>query len=462
MVIIKSVSGIRGTIFREGEENLTPFNVLKFATIFGISLKGKTPNPTVVLGRDGRISGPHISKLISTRLSEMGINVINIGLVATPTVGVYVLKKKSTGGIMISASHNNIEWNALKFFNNKGEFLTKEESEHIINYQIKSEVHSFIAEKKGKIILDNNAVDFHISSILKLEEVLIEKIKKKNIKIVLDGINSSGGLIVPKLLESLNVSVIKLNCEPNGIFDHNPEPIPDNLVKLSSLVVSEKADFGIAVDPDVDRLVFVCEDGSFFGEEYTIIAIGNYILSKQKGCTVSNLSSSNGLRDITKNNNSEHFYSAVGESNVVSVMKKNNAVFGGEGSGGVIFPKLHYGRDALVGIALFLSYFSENNLSVKEIKNTFPKYFMSKDKILLPDKFNFQSFQDSIISYLNKKEKVNFIFLDGLRIDYSCGSWIHIRKSNTEPIIRFIIESTTKDRMDELKYFINFYIKKLL
>ena len=312
MVIIKSVSGIRGTIFREGEENLTPFNVLKFATIFGISLKGKTPNPTVVLGRDGRISGPHISKLISTRLSEMGINVINIGLVATPTVGVYVLKKKSTGGIMISASHNNIEWNALKFFNNKGEFLTKEESEHIINYQIKSEVHSFIAEKKGKIILDNNAVDFHISSILKLEEVLIEKIKKKNIKIVLDGINSSGGLIVPKLLESLNVSVIKLNCEPNGIFDHNPEPIPDNLVKLSSLVVSEKADFGIAVDPDVDRLVFVCEDGSFFGEEYTIIAIGNYILSKQKGCTVSNLSSSNGLRDITKNNNSEHFYSAVG------------------------------------------------------------------------------------------------------------------------------------------------------
>jgi len=462
MVLIKSVSGIRGTIFREGEENLTPFNVIKFVTIFGLYLKEKKSNPTVVLGRDGRISGSHISKLISLRLVEMGINVINIGLTATPTVGLYVFNKKATGGIMISASHNSIEWNALKFFNSKGEFLTKKESEYIINYQIESEKNSFIDEEKGKIILGDDAIDFHISSILKLEEVLVEKIKKKNIKVVLDGINSSGGLLVPKLLEVLNVSVVKLNCEPNGIFDHNPEPIPNNLTKLSSLVVSEKADFGVAVDPDVDRLVFVCEDGSFFGEEYTIIALGNYILSKQKGNTVSNLSSSNGLRDITKNNNLEHFYSPVGESNVIHVMKKNNAIFGGEGSGGVIFPKLHYGRDALVGIALFLSYFSENNFPCTQIKNTLPKYYMFKDKISLPEKFNFESFQDSIISYLNKNDKVNFIFLDGLRINYSCGSWVHIRKSNTEPIIRFIIESKTNERMNELKDFINFYIKKVL
>ncbi len=462
MVLIKSVSGIRGTIFRAGEENLTPFNVLKFTTIFGLYLKNKKSNPTVVLGRDGRVSGPHISKLISNRLSDMGINVINIGLTATPTVGLYLFKKKATGGIMISASHNGLEWNALKFFNNKGEFLTKEESEYIINYKIESEKDSFLAEKKGKITLDYDAIQFHISSILKLEDVLVEKIKKKNIKVVFDGINSSGGLLVPKLLETLNVSVVKLNCDPNGFFDHNPEPIPNNLKKLSSFVVSEKADFGIAVDPDVDRLVFVCEDGSFFGEEYTIIALGNYILSRKKGSTVSNLSSSNGLRDITKQNNFDHFYSPVGESNVIHVMKKNNAVFGGEGSGGVIFPKLHYGRDALVGIALFLSYFSENNFSCKEIKNSLPKYFMFKDKILIPEKFNFEVFQDSIISYLNKIENVNFIFSDGLRINYSCGSWIHIRKSNTEPIIRFIIESKKRKRMDELKDFINFYIKKIL
>ena len=462
MVLIKSISGIRGTIFRDGEENLTPFNILKFITIFGIYLRSKKSTPTVILGRDGRISGGHISKLITLRLSEMGITVINIGLVATPTVGLYVFKKKASGGIMISASHNNIDWNALKFFNNKGEFLTKEESEYIIKYKIEDKKYNFPEKKNSKIIFDNNAVDFHISSILKLKEVLVEEIKKKNIKIVFDGINSSGGVLVPKLLEKLNVSVIKLNCEPNGIFEHNPEPIPDNLTKLSSFVKSKNADFGIAVDPDVDRLVFVCEDGSFFGEEYTIIALGKYILSKIKGNTVSNLSSSNGLRDITKKNNLEHFYSPVGESNVVKVMKINNAIFGGEGSGGVIFPKLHYGRDALVGIALFLSYFSENNLSCREIKNSLPKYFMFKDKISLPNKFNFESFQDLIISYLNKNEKVNFIFSDGLRVNYRCGSWLHIRKSNTEPIIRFIIESKSKVRMNELKDFINFYIKKVL
>ncbi len=462
MVLIKSVSGIRGTIFREDEENFSPFNVLKFISIFGLYLKNKKSNPTVILGRDGRISGPHISKLISLHLSEMGINVINIGLTATPTVGLYVLHKKATGGIMISASHNSIDWNALKFFNNKGEFLTKEQSEYIINYKIESKKSDFFNKIKGKITLVNDAVDFHISSILELEEVLVEKIKKKNIKIVLDGINSSGGLIVPKLLEALNISVIKLNCVPNGFFDHNPEPVPNNLKKLSSTVVSQKADFGIAVDPDVDRLVFVCEDGSFFGEEYTIIVIGNYILSKLKGSTVSNLSSSNGLRDITINNNLGHFYSPVGESNVIHVMKKNNAVFGGEGSGGVIFPKLHYGRDALVGIALFLSYFSEINSTCKEIKNTLPNYFMFKDKIAISKNFNFEEFKDSITSFLKKNEEVDFVFLDGLRINYSCGSWIHIRKSNTEPIIRFIIESKTKVRMRELKDFINFYIKKVL
>ncbi len=461
MVLIKSVSGIRGTIFREGEENLTPFNVLKFVSIFGVYLKNKKPHPIVVLGRDGRVSGAHISKVISLRLLEMGINVINIGLTTTPTVGLYVSKKNATGGIMISASHNSIEWNALKFFNDKGEFLTKKESDYIISYDIKSEKCNFSEEKKGKVILDNSALDFHISSILKLEEVLVQKIKNKNITVVVDGINSSGGIAVPKLLEKLGVSVIKLNCEPNGLFDHNPEPVPTNLQKISSFVKSKKADFGIAVDPDVDRLVFICENGRFFGEEYTIIALGDYVLSKIKGSTVSNLSSSNGLRDITKKYDLEHFFSAVGESNVIDVMKKNNAVFGGEGSGGVIFPKLHYGRDALVGIALFLSYFSERGVSCKNIKNSLPNYFMLKDKILLPEKFNFDSFKDSIISFLSKTEEVQFILLDGLRINYNCGSWIHVRISNTEPIIRCIIESKTKEKLEELKDFINSYLKKI-
>ena len=263
-------------------------------------------------------------------------------------------------------------------------------------------------------------------------------------------------------MKLLNVSVVKINCVPNGIFDHNPEPSPENLFKFPSAVISENADFGIAVDPDVDRLVFVCEDGSFFGEENTIIAIGSYVLSKLKGSTVSNLSSSNGLRDITLKRNLKHYYSPVGESNVIKVMKEKQSIFGGEGSGGVIFPKLHFGRDALVGIALFLSYFSELNLSCKEIKNKLPSYFMFKDKITLPNKFNFNKLIDLVKSDLKNNNDVDFIFLDGIRVNYSCGSWIHIRKSNTEPIIRFIIESKSKKKIEELKDFINLYIKKLL
>ena len=261
------------------------------------------------------------------------------------------------------------------------------------------------------------------------------------------------------MLEKLNVSYVQLNCTPNGIFDHNPEPIPKNLNKLSSMVLLHKADFGIAVDPDVDRLVIVCEDGSFLGEENTIVSIGDFLLSKYQGSTVTNLSTSNGLREITLRKNSKHYYSAVGESNVVDLMKKENAIFGGEGSGGVIFPKFHYGRDALVGIGLFLSYFSQKNILCSEIKKTLPNYFMLKDKILFSEKFNFEHFKNSIINDLNKKKEVNFILIDGLRINYKCGSWIHIRKSNTEPIIRLIIESKTKQKVQDLKDFINLYIK---
>ena len=458
MVLIKSVSGIRGTIFNKNEENLTPFNVLKFVTIFSYFLLKKEKKPTVIIGRDARISGPHILKLISTQILNLGIDVIDIGLVTTPSVGLYVLKERADGGIMISASHNNIEWNALKFFNNQGEFLTKKESEHIINYQIESNVNS-IKINKGKIKYKQDALDFHISKILHLDEVLVEKIKKKKIKVVIDGINSSGGIAVPKILEKLNVSYVQLNCTPNGIFDHNPEPIPKNLNKLSSMVLLHKADFGIAVDPDVDRLVIVCEDGSFLGEENTIVSIGDFLLSKYQGSTVTNLSTSNGLREITLRKNSKHYYSAVGESNVVDLMKKENAIFGGEGSGGVIFPKFHYGRDALVGIGLFLSYFSQKNILCSEIKKTLPNYFMLKDKILFSEKFNFEHFKNSIINDLNKKKEVNFILIDGLRINYKCGSWIHIRKSNTEPIIRLIIESKTKQKVQDLKDFINLYIK---
>jgi len=450
MFLIKSISGVRGTIHKDDNKGLSSFEIEKCINQYSLWLKQyenlKVKKGLIVLGRDGRVSGDNILSQISDILIKLKFNVLNLSLTTTPSVQMAIITEKCIGGIMVSASHNPINWNGLKFLNSEGEFLSKKQSEQFYNIQINS-------QKKNESILNYGTINYfdykekHTSLILNLPDVDVDSIKGKKFKIVVDGINSSGGVFVPFLLEKLGVEVIKLNCVPNGNFSHNPEPLPNNLTELSDLVISTGADLGIAVDPDVDRLVFICEDGSFFGEEYTIVAIAKYILSNRIGNTVCNLSSSNALKDITLSYGGKHFYSPVGEANVIQVMKENNAIFGGEGSGGVIFPELHYGRDALVGIALFLSLISRSNLKITDLKNVLPKYFMLKEKIKIADDFSFDKF---LLKYKKYFQEKDVILIDGLRINLDCGSWIHIRKSNTEPIIRIISESNSKDKVIEL------------
>ena len=447
MVLIKSISGVRGTIHKNDDKGLSSVEIKKCIEQYAFWLEYdqniKVDQQLIVVGRDGRTSGEKILKQISNILIKFNFNVLDLNLTTTPSVQMAIITEKCIGGIMVSASHNPINWNGLKFLNSEGEFLSKKQSEDFFNFQIK--IKSLL--NYGTI----NSFDYkekHISSILKLNDVDVESIRKRKFKIVVDGINSSGGIFVPFLLEKLGVEVIKLNCNPNGNFAHDPEPLPKNLTELSSLVVSHKADLGIAVDPDVDRLVFVCENGVFFGEEYTIVAIAKYILSQRKGNTVCNLSSSNALKDITLSYGGSHFYSPVGEANVIQVMKENNAIFGGEGSGGVIFPDLHYGRDALVGIALFLSLMSREKIKVTYLKGMLPKYYMLKEKIEISNDFSFDCF---LKKYKDTFHGVkNIILIDGLRIDLECGSWMHVRKSNTEPIIRIISESNSQEKVFEL------------
>jgi len=457
MTLISSISGIRGTVNGPNSTNLTPIDVVKYASAYGswINKNNKNKVKTIVLGRDGRISGPTLLELVKSTLISMGINIIDIGLSTTPTTQIIVQKNKANGGIILTASHNPKNWNALKLFNSKGEFLIKEEAEEIFKI-VNEEKFEFKKEDEyGKINELTNSFKIHIDEVKNLGLVNVEKIRNRKFKIVVDGINSGGGVIVPELLKELHASVVKINCNPNGNFAHNPEPLDDNLTELKNTVIKEKADLGIALDPDVDRLVFVCENGVLFGEENTIVACSDYVLSKTKGSTVSNMSSSMSLELIAEKHDCKYYSSKVGEINVVEKMKEVNAIIGGEGNGGVIYPESHYGRDALVGIVLFLTHLSELEIKVSELLNLYPKFYMIKDKINLKDNFDFDELKKKIKKEYKDQEIDD---RDGVKIKYK-ESWLHIRKSNTEPIIRIYTEAKSeigcKKIIDNFKKLIN-------
>ena len=447
MPLIKSISGIRGTIGEIEGEDLTTNDIVKFTSSFVTILvkNKKINNRKIVVGRDARISGPMVEKIVIDTLVDFGIDVICLGLSTTPTVEIAVTEEKADAGIIITASHNPKNWNALKLLNEKGEFINAVEGKELMKV---SESKKFIKvqEKKGDVFFKNDYISRHVNKILELNCVEVDLIKKKRFKIVVDAVNSTGGIAIPMLLEKLNVECIKIYCDPNGEFPHNPEPLPENITELSKSVVKNNADLGIITDPDVDRLAFVCEDGVVFGEEYTLVACSDYYLGLHKGPTVSNLSSSRALREVTNSHGCEHFFSAVGEVNVVELMKSKKAVIGGEGNGGVILPELHYGRDALVGIALFLSQLAKQNIRVSQLRKLYPDYYISKRKILMDENIDF----DKLINSISNKYSNEMISnIDGLKIDFK-NSWVQLRKSNTEPIIRVYAEAKSKVKAEEL------------
>lgn len=448
MTLIKSISGIRGTIGGIVGDNLTPIDAVKFAAAYGTWLKNYSQKEKliVVIGRDARISGPMIHNLVANTLIGLGIDVIDLRLSTTPTVEVAVSLEKADGGIILTASHNPKQWNALKLLNEKGEFLDCVQSTKILAIA-ESDAFDFAeVDYLGTIIRNDAYMDIHIDEVLNLPLVDVEAVKKAKFKVVVDGVNSSGGIVIPNLLKKMGVAVIKLYCEPNGHFSHNPEPLKEHLTDISELVVKEKADFGIVVDPDVDRLAFISEDGKMFGEEYTLVACADYVLSKTPGNTVSNISSSRALRDITEKYNGKHEASAVGEVNVVELMKKNNAVIGGEGNGGIIYPELHYGRDSLVGVALFLTHLANKKMPISALRASYPEYYMSKNRIELTPEIDV----DVILEAMTRKYATEDIFtIDGLKIDFA-EEWVHLRKSNTEPIIRIYTEAKTQTKADQL------------
>ncbi|CAL2084756.1 phosphoglucosamine mutase [Tenacibaculum sp. 190524A05c] len=450
MTLIKSISGIRGTIGGGTGDNLTPIDAVKFAAAYGTFIKNKNTGKeqiTIVIGRDARISGKMISGLVSDTLVGLGINVIDLGLSTTPTVEVAVPIEKADGGIILTASHNPKQWNALKLLNEKGEFLNGEDGKEILAIAEKEDFDFAEVDDLGKVKKKKNYIKKHIKEVLKLKLVDKKAIKKAKFKVVVDGVNSTGGIAIPALLKELGVKCVELYCEPNGHFPHNPEPLKEHLTDISELVVKKKADLGIVVDPDVDRLALICEDGSMFGEEYTLVACADYVLGELKGGnTVSNLSSSRALRDVTESHGGSYAASAVGEVNVVQMMKDTNTVIGGEGNGGIIYPDSHYGRDSLVGVALFLSHLAKKKISCKELRNSYPSYFMSKNKIQLTPEIDV----DKILATMADKykdEDVNTI--DGVKIDFA-EEWIHLRKSNTEPIIRIYTEAKSQQKADDL------------
>ena len=448
MTLIKSISGIRGTIGGVVGENLTPVDAVKFASAYGTWLKNysKKDKLVVVIGRDARISGPMIHNLVVNTLIGLGIDVIDLGLSTTPTVEIAVPLELADGGIILTASHNPKQWNALKLLNEKGEFLSGAEGAKILEI---AEKESFIfaeVDDLGEITSNDAFMDIHIDEVLNMDLVDVAAVKAAKFKVVVDAVNSSGGIIIPKLLEQMGVEVVKLYCEPNGHFPHNPEPLKEHLADICELVVKEKADFGIVVDPDVDRLAFISEDGEMFGEEYTLVAVADYVLSKTPGNTVSNMSSSRALRDVTIKHGGMYEASAVGEVNVVELMKKNNAVIGGEGNGGIIYPTSHYGRDSIVGAALFLTHLAYKKMKVSELRASYPQYFMSKNKIELTPQIDV----DAILEAMTEKYKSEQIStIDGVKIDFA-ENWVHLRKSNTEPIIRIYTEATTQELADNL------------
>ena len=448
MTLIKSISGIRGTIGGNVGENLTPIDAVKFASAYGTFLKNSLQKDklTVVIGRDARISGPMIHQLVMQTLVGLGINIIDLGLSTTPTVEVAVPLEKADGGIILTASHNPKQWNALKLLNNKGEFLSGAEGASILEIAESDSFDFADVDSLGTITKITDYMDRHIDEVLNLKLVDVEAVKSKKFKVVVDGVNSSGGIVIPNLLKKMGVEVVELYCEPNGHFPHNPEPLKEHLTDICELVVKEKADFGIVVDPDVDRLAFISNNGEMFGEEYTLVAVADYVLSKTPGNTVSNMSSSRALRDVTEKHNGMYEASAVGEVNVVDLMKKNNAIIGGEGNGGIIYPEIHYGRDALVGVALFLTHLAKQDLDVAALRATYPAYYMSKNKIELTPEINVDGILEEI-QKIYSSEKIST--LDGVKIDLA-DSWVHLRKSNTEPIIRIYTEAPSQKAADDL------------
>ncbi len=448
MTLIKSISGIRGTIGGKTGENLTPVDTVKFAAAYGTWLKEHSAKNKlkVVVGRDARISGKMIQELTMNTLTGLGIDVIDLGLSTTPTVEVAVPLEKADGGIILTASHNPKQWNALKLLNSKGEFLDGAAGASILEIAEKEGFNFSEVDELGEISVIDDYIEKHIDEVLKLKLVDADEVAKANLKVVVDAVNSTGGIAIPALLKRMGVEVIELYCEPNGHFPHNPEPLKEHLSDICALVKKEKADFGIVVDPDVDRLAFIDENGEMFGEEYTLVACADYVLSKTPGNTVSNLSSSRALRDITEKHNGTYSASAVGEVNVVQLMKDNDAIIGGEGNGGIIYPEAHYGRDSLVGSALFLTYLAENGKKVSKIRNEYPSYFMSKNKIELTPGLDV----DGILKSVEKRHAQEEIStVDGVKIDFP-ENWVHLRKSNTEPIIRIYTEAKSQQEADDL------------
>ena len=447
MILIKSISGIRGTIGGSVGDSFTPVDIVRFTSSYAkfISLQDNNSNK-IVIGRDARVSGLFVSNIVSGTLIGCGFDVIDIGLTTTPTVEVAVKKEKAAGGIILTASHNPKQWNALKLLNNAGEFLSADDGNKILEIADKEDFLFSEIDQVGSLIYNSSHNDQHIDDVLNLDLVDVDLVKSKKYKVVLDAVNSTGGILIPKLLEKLGVECVRLYCDPNGNFPHNPEPLAENLTEISNVVIESDADLGIVVDPDVDRLALVCEDGSMFGEEYTLVSVADYVLSKSPGNTVSNLSSTRALADVTEKYNCKYFASAVGEVNVVEKMKNCNAVIGGEGNGGVIYPSLHYGRDALVGIALFLTNLAEKEISCLELRKTYPDYFISKNKLDLDVKTDISHIFNSLkMKYSSFKTSL----IDGLKIDFDEG-WVHLRRSNTEPIIRIYAESNTKQKANEL------------
>lgn len=448
MTLIKSISGIRGTIGGPAGKGLTPIDVVKFTSAFAHILKQNSKNEklTFVVGRDARISGQMVESLVNATLSGMGINVVNTGLSTTPTVEMEVIKRKADGGIILTASHNPKQWNALKLLNEKGEFISADLGAQVLKLAESQNFDFADVDDLGEITTYENSIEDHIQKILELELVDKDLIASANFNVVVDAVNSTGGIAIPMLLKALGVNeVTELYCEPTGHFPHNPEPLPENIIELSETVVAQNADMGIVVDPDVDRLALVMENGEVFGEEYTLVAVADYILQNKKGNTVSNLSSTRALKDITEKAGGEYSASAVGEVNVVEMMKEVDAVIGGEGNGGIIYPELHSGRDSLVGVALLLTYLAKRKIKLSELRKTYPDYFISKNKIDLVDGTDVKSLFEKVKAHYSE---FPILTIDGIKIDFPDG-WVQLRTSNTEPIMRIYAESTTMKKAQQ-------------
>ena len=459
MTLIKSISGIRGTIGGAAGDGLTPLDIVKFTSAFGTWAIKRSGKKKIVVGRDARLSGSMVNNLVLGTLQGLGIDVVDLGLSTTPTVEVAVPWEDAAGGIILTASHNPKQWNALKLLNEKGEFISDADGKEVLDIADNSDFKYADVNDLGKITVDNGYLQKHIDHVLALPLVDVAAITKADFKIVIDCVNSTGGIFIPALLKALGVKTVhKLYCDPDGNFPHNPEPLPENLIALSTEVVKKGAHLGIAVDPDVDRLAFVCEDGNMFGEEYTLVAVADYVLKHKKGNTVSNLSSTRALRDVTEKAGGEYHAAAVGEVNVVNKMKEVNAVIGGEGNGGVIYPELHYGRDALVGIALFLTHLAKYGKSVSSLRASYPGYFISKNKITLTPEMDIARL---LLKVEDKYKKQPHTTIDGLKIEFD-KEWVHLRRSNTEPIIRIYSEGNSETIADNLANKIITDIKEIL